>query len=35
MDVLESENQPGVLGIAGDVWHHKYENKKEGIKNYL
>ena len=43
IDVLDSENQPGsgkirtgsgALGIKGDVWHQKYENKKEGFKNY-
>ena len=46
IDVLDSENQPGsgkirtgsesgTLGLSGDVWHQKYENKKEGILNYL
>ena len=43
---LDSENQPGswsgkiqtgsgALRLTGDVWHQKYENKKEGFKNYL
>ena len=44
IDVLDSENQPGsgkirtgsgALGLTGDVWHQKYKNKKEGVKNYL
>ena len=36
IDVLDLENQPGsgALGLTGDVWHHKYKNKKE-LKNYL
>ena len=33
------ENQPGsgsrALGLTEDVWHQKYENKKEGLQNYL
>ena len=41
---LDPENQPGfgkirngsgALGLTGDVWHQKYKNKKEGVKNYL
>ena len=46
IDVLDSENQPGsgsdkiltgigALGRTEDAWHLKYENKKEGFKNYL
>ena len=23
------------LGLTEDVWHQKYENKKEGLQNYL
>ena len=42
--VLDSENQPGsgkigtgsgALGLTGDVWHQKYKNIKEAVKNYL
>ena len=34
IDVLDSENQPGsgALGLTDDVYHQKYENKKEGLK---
>ena len=39
IDVLDSGNQSGsgsrALGITEDVWHQKYDNKKEGFQNYL
>ena len=44
IDVLDPENQPGsgfirtgsgALGLTEDVWYQKYENKKEGLPNYL
>ena len=39
IDVLDPENQPWsgsrALGLTEDVWHQKYENKKEGFQNYL
>jgi len=44
IDVLDSKNQSvsgkirtgsGALGLTGDVWHQKFENKKERVKNYL
>ena len=37
INVLDSENQPGsgALGLTEDVYHQKYENKKEGLNNYL
>ena len=46
IDVLDPENQPGsgkiltwsgsrALRLTEDVWHQKYENKKEGLQNYL
>ena len=46
IDVLDPESQPGsgfirtgfgsrALGLTEDVWHQKYENKKEGLQNYL
>ena len=25
----------GALVLTGDVWHQKYKNKKEGVRNYL
>ena len=33
---IDSENQPGsgAPGLTGDVLHQKYDNKKEGFKNY-
>ena len=44
--ILPYQNQPGpvkvwtgfgsrALGITEDVWHQKYEIKKEGLQNYL
>ena len=46
IDVINPENQPRsgfirtgygsrALGLTEDVWHQKYENKKEGLQNYL
>ena len=38
IDVLDSENQPGAGSVkirTGDVWHQRYENKREGLKSYL
>ena len=44
MSYVDPENQPGfirtgsgsrALGLTKDVWHQKYENKKEGLQNYL
>jgi len=34
---IDSENQPGsgAPGLTGDVLHQKYDNKKEGFKNYI
>ena len=35
-DVLDSESQPGsgALGLTGDFWHIKYENKKKALKGF-
>ena len=44
IDVLDPENQPRsgfirtgsrALGLTEEVWQQKYENKKEGLQNYL
>ena len=45
IDVLDQEKQPksgkrtesgpGALGRTEDVWRQTYENKKEGLQNYL
>ena len=39
IDALDPENQPGAgseaLRLTENVWHQKYENKKEGLQNYL
>ena len=38
-DVLNPKNKPGsgsrALGLTEDVWHQKYENKKEVLQNYI
>ena len=35
IDALDPENQPGSGSVKQNVWHQKYENKKEGLQNYL
>ena len=31
----KSQSGSGAHGLTEDVWHQKYENKKEGFQSYL